>query len=319
MDNHHRNLPTGTSLPPRSEFDEKGYLYLHPDIANGVLAGTIESGWRHFLNAGFKEGRKWIAKPDPLIGVNRKISSNDEMFSGNEIHYFEVGESALHLIETALLAARRHKSTIKKILDLPCGHGRVMRFLQKYFPEAQLTACDLNQNGAEFCATTFGARAVVSRAAVDEIPLQGDFDLIWCGSLLTHLSAEKCTSFLRLFQQLLGHNGILVFTTHGRHFERELAAGKNPHRLSDRQMAELLANYRQMGFGYVDYSVESAYGFSLIHPSFVTATLIDHPEWRLLGYHETGWDERQDAIYLQKSGTGVGPVQRYQPPKSGAE
>ena len=300
MDHNPSNLTTRTSLPPRSEFDDEGYLLLYPDIANGVSLGTIESGWQHFEKAGFAEGRRWVAKADPLAGLNRNISAHDEMFIGNEPHYFDVGESALHLIEVALLSARRQRSTIVRILDLPCGHGRVMRFLQKGFPEAQLTACDLNQSGVEFCAATFGALPVVSREVIEEIPLQGGFDLIWCGSLLTHLSEEKCAAFLRLFQKLLGHRGILIFTTHGRHCERELAAGKNPHGITDQQIAELLLGYRQKGFGYVDYSAQSDYGFSLAHPSFVTAQLIDHPGWRLLGYLETGWDNRQDVIYLQK-------------------
>jgi SAM-dependent methyltransferase len=289
-----------TPLPSRNVFDEEGYLQLHPDIANGVALGKIESGWQHFAKAGFAEGRAWQAKPDPLVGVNREISPADGMFIGNETHYFDVGESALHAIETALFAAQRTKSTIRKILDLPCGHGRVMRFLKKAFPEAQLTACDLNQNGVEFCAATFGALPVVSREEIDGIPLQGEFDLIWCGSLLTHLSEEKCAAFLRLFRRLLGHRGILVFTTHGRHFERELSAGRNPHGIDDRQIAELLSGYRQRQFSYVDYSAQSAYGFSLTHPSFVTANLIDQPGWRLLGYHEAGWDRRQDVVCLQK-------------------
>ena len=293
-------MTVGTSLPPRNEFDEEGYLQLYPDIANGVSLGTIESGWQHFVAAGFTEGRAWIAMPAPLLGVNRNISSGDEMFTGNQTHYFDVGESALHVIQTALFAARRNKSAIRRILDLPCGHGRVMRFLRKGFPRAQLTACDLNQNGVDFCATTFGAVPVVSREAIDEIPLEGGFDLIWCGSLLTHLSEQKCASFLRLFQRLLGHNGILVFTTHGRHCERDLAARRNPHGISDQQIAELLTGYRQRGFSYVDYSVQSAYGFSLVHPSFVTSHQIDVPDWRLLCYQETGWDNRQDVVCLQK-------------------
>jgi SAM-dependent methyltransferase len=300
MDKNPPNLAADAPLPPRNEFDEEAYLQLYPDIANGVSLGRIESGWQHFAKAGFAEGRPWVAKADPLAGVNRSISAHDEMFIGNEVHYFDVGESALHAVETALFAAQRPKSTIKRILDLPCGHGRVMRFLQKGFPEAQLTACDLNRSGVEFCATTFGALPVISREAADEIPLPGEFDLIWCGSLLTHLSEEKCASFLRLFQRLLGHRGILVCTTHGRHSARELAAGKNPHGITDQQIAELLAGYRQKGFSYVDYSAQSDYGFSLAHPSFVTAHLIDHPGWRLLGYNETGWDKRQDVICLQK-------------------
>jgi SAM-dependent methyltransferase len=147
----------------RGEFHEEGYLYLYPDIARGVSSGAIESGWQHFVTHGFAEGREWISKPDPLVGVSREISSGDEMFTGNDVHYFDVGESALHCIETGLFAAQRSKSTVRKVLDLPCGHGRVMRFRRKAFPNAELTACDLNRDGVEYCAKSFGAVPAVSR------------------------------------------------------------------------------------------------------------------------------------------------------------
>ena len=289
------------SLPARNEFDEEGYLQLHPDIARGVTAGRIESGWQHFARAGFAEGRQWFTRPDPFLGVKREISPGDEMFIGNETHYFDVGESALHAIENALFTARRPRSTVNRILDLPCGHGRVLRFLLKAFPEAELTACDLNQAGVDFCARTFGAVPVPSRRETEAIPLHGEFDLIWCGSLLTHLPAGQWTAFLRLFHRLLGHRGILVFSTHGRHYEPELAAGMNPHGIDDRQIPDLLRGFREQGFAYADYPARAGYGFSLAHPSFVLSRFIASDSWRLIGYHEAGWDRRQDVISLQKT------------------
>lgn len=289
------------ALPARNEFDEEGYLQLHPDIAQGVTVGRIESGWQHFNRAGFAEGRQWLSRPDPFVGVRREISPRDEMFIGNEAHYFDVGESALHAIETALYTARRPRSTVNRILDLPCGHGRVLRFLLKAFPEAELTACDLNQDGIDFCARNFGAVPVMSRREVAEIPLHGEFDVIWCGSLLTHLPAGQWTEFLGLFHRLLGHRGILVFTTHGRHYEPELAAGINPHGIDDARIPDLLRGYREAGFAYVDYPGQSGYGFSLVHPAYVLSRFISPSAWQLLGYHEAGWDRRQDVISLRKN------------------
>lgn len=293
-------------MPPRSEFSEEGYLQLYPDIAQGVISGAIESGWSHFSQAGFAEGRAWIPKPDALAGVSRDISPNDEMFRGNADHYFDAGESALHCLDTALRAAQRSRATVRRVLDLPCGHGRVSRFLRKAFPHAELVACDLNRDGVDFCARAFGATPIYSRETVAEIPLAGEFDLIWCGSLLTHLSRAKCEDFLALFQRVLGHRGIAVFTLHGRHCERELVAERNRHGITDAQVASLLQGYRETGFSYVDYENGSGYGFSLSHPSFVTAKLIHQPGWRMLGYQEAGWDKRQDVVSLQKGGGSVG-------------
>jgi SAM-dependent methyltransferase len=288
------------ALPPRGEFDEDAYLQLYPDIAQGVSSGAIESGWRHFVQHGFAEGRPWIARPDPFAGVSRDIAPGDEMFTGNEEHYFDVGASALQCVEAALFSARRNPVAVRRILDLPCGHGRVMRFLRKAFPRAELTACDLNADGVAHCAKAFGAVPVVSREDVDAIPLAAGFDLIWCGSLLTHLTEEKCAAFLRLFHRVLVPGGLVVFTTHGRLCAAELAAGKNRHNLEPGQIAGLLENYRRTGFAYVDYVSHPGYGFSLSHPAFVLEHFIAPADWHLVGYHENGWDHRQDAVCLAK-------------------
>ncbi len=296
------NPDISCTMPTRSEFDEDGYLLLHPDVAAAVARGIVGSGWQHFSIHGNVEGRRWLVKVDPLLGVSRELAPGDGMYFGDEAHYFDVGESALHAIETALGAARRPKSTVRRILDLPCGHGRVMRFLRKAFPAAELTACDLDRGGVAFCAEHFGAVPVVSHVEPAEIPLAGAYDLIWCGSLLTHLARDKWRAFLEVFHQRLQPGGMLVFTSHGRHCEPELTAGKNRFDLNERQVAQLLAGYRGTGFGFVDYLDQPGYGFSLVAPEFVMAQFLRHPPWQLHGYHENGWDKRQDVISLRRSG-----------------
>lgn len=303
--NENTSRPSERALPPRTEFDEDGYLQLYPDIAAGVASGAIESGWAHFVQGGFAEGREWISCPDRLAGACREIAPDDEMLTGNLAHYFGAGESALHNIESALAMSRRPRVSIGRILDLPCGHGRVMRFLRRAFPAAELVACDLNRSGVDYCARTFGAVPEYSHPDPERIPHEGMVDLIWCGSLLTHLPAEKCRDFLHFFHRILGHRGLLVFTLHGRFCERELASGRNRHNLRDEQIAALLEAYRTGGFGYVPYQSGADYGFSLTHPSYVSGHLLDGHTWRLIGHHESGWDGRQDVVCLQKSLGGL--------------
>ena len=60
---------------------------------------------------------------------------------------------------------------VKRILDLPCGHGRVLRYLSAAFPEAEITACDIMREGVDFCASTFGAIPVYSQDDPQQIPL----------------------------------------------------------------------------------------------------------------------------------------------------
>src|SRR2546423_3623530 len=151
------------------------------------------------------------------LKINPEISPRDEMLCGNRDYYFLVGQYALHCVDTALQAAARDRSDVQTILDLPCGHGRVMRYLRAAFPHAEMTACDLLSDGVDFCATTFGASRLYSREKVEDIPLPpGSFDLVWVGSLFTHLSAELWSRWLLLFHKSLRPAGVLIFSSHGR-------------------------------------------------------------------------------------------------------
>src|SRR5262245_60754125 len=110
--------------------------------------------------------------------VCRTISPNDDMLAGDQDNYFRVGRSALDCISLSLQAAGKPASDVRYILDLPCGHGRVLRYLRAAFPGAEITACDLLRDGVDFCAATLGAIPVYSHDEPARIPLAEDgFDL----------------------------------------------------------------------------------------------------------------------------------------------
>jgi SAM-dependent methyltransferase len=234
--------------------------------------------------------------------ICEEIAPDDEMFQGDRAHYFGVGDSASHCIHSALGAANKPALEIQSILDLPCGHGRVMRFLKAAFPHAPLTACDLNRDAVDFCARTFGAEPVYSDIDVSRIPLRKKFDLIWCGSLLTHLRAEPCAELVRWLSSLLNLNALLIFTVHGRWVERWLATGRYNYGLPDERTSALLKDYYSSGFGYADYPGQTNYGISLCSPAFVLDKLVSIPDLKLVAYHERGWDNHHDVVCLQKQG-----------------
>ena len=232
--------------------------------------------------------------------IIQTIGAGDEMFTGDKVHYFGVGKSALHCIESAITAAGKSRNSVHRILDLPCGHGRVMRCLKAAFPEAQITACDLNKGAVDFCAQTFAARPVYSNVDVSRIPLTEKYDLIWSGSLLTHLRAGACADFIRLWNGLVNPGGLIVFTLHGRWVERSLATGRYLYGLKDADVRSLLQEYYQTGFGYADYPGASGYGISLSSPAYVLSQLVALPDLKLISFHEKGWDNHQDVVCLQK-------------------
>ena len=235
------------------------------------------------------------------VDVIHDISPNDVMYYKEfHNHYFEVGKSALESIKIALQLSGKTIDEIHNILDLPCGHGRVTRFLKSYFPNSIITACDLDNYAVDFCEKTFGTCPVYSSKNIKKISFGTKFDLIRCGSLLTHLEEKNWFSFLELFDSNLNENGLLVFTTHGRHVVDNIRRGET-YGLEPDKISKLLSDYHTSGFGYGAYSDSIDYGISVSSSSFVLQILEKLSNLKLLRYSETKWDKHQDVIFVLKT------------------
>ena len=231
------------------------------------------------------------------ITVNTNISPRDGMFAGNYDHYFSVGRSALLSIQCALQLAEAPPPM--RVLDLPCGHGRVLRALKAEFADAEISACDIDLDGIQFCRQELGAVAIPSHEDCSRIPLDGEYNLIWCGSLITHLDAIRTRDFLRLFAAHLAVGGVLVFTTHGRRSVELFRAGTAKYLLEseDAVFEDIIRQYEETGFGYHDYSHIPKYGVSLTKLVWICQALESlSPRLSLLVANEAGWDHHQDVI-----------------------
>ncbi len=237
----------------------------------------------------------------------REISPNDEMFRFSKPYgltklerYFIVGKSAINLIKTVLCLEKKDTNDIKSILDLPCGHGRVLRYLKSHFLNSSVTACDINSDGVDFCAKTFGAIPVYSNKNIDKITINEKFDLIWCGSLFTHIDINEWEKFLVFFQSMLNDGGILIFTTHGKKAIENIKSGIS-YGLDPDALKELQVDTQTTGFGFKSYPHKASYGISISLPSFVKSFLDKIPNLDLVTCIQTGWDDQQDAFaYIKK-------------------
>jgi hypothetical protein len=178
----------------------------------------------------------------------------------------------------------------------------VLRHLKAAFPEAMLTACDVNRDGADFCARTFGARAVYGEEDPRRNRIDDTFDLIWCGSLLTHVEAERWESFLRWFTSRLEPRGLLVFTTLGRVPGAWVGRQLTTYGLGRDGARKLSRAFERKGFGYVNYPHASSYGIALASPAWVVSQLGQIPELRIVHYAEARWDDHQDIVACVRMG-----------------
>src|SRR5262249_43255454 len=147
--------------------------------------------------------------------IDLTISPHDDMFVAGELaSYLFVGTSALEVISEAMLLAR--KTHFADVLDVPCGYGRVTRHLVKFFPESQIFVSEIDRAKQGFCASTFGAQGIDLPPDFTGEPSRC-FDLIFVGSLLTHLNEARSVNLLRYLLKALSEGGLLIVTTHGRH------------------------------------------------------------------------------------------------------
>lgn len=237
---------------------------------------------------------------ESAISMNDCIAAGDRTFEADRDHYFAVGRSALHCVKVAMLTAAIE--TFGDILDLPSGHGRVLRHLQAAFPKARLTASDIEIDAVDSCAKTFGATPIYSQKSPQDIRLPREYDLIWVGSLLPHLDKERCIEFLEFFRGALSPKGVLLFTMHGRTVAKRLREGGATYGLSAEDIPRVLRDYADRGFGYANYpkeievGISENYGVSLVSPRWLFAQLEAMKDVRLLNYTEHGWDNHHDVI-----------------------
>src|SRR5918999_3029855 len=206
--------------------------------------------------------------------------------------YWTSGKSAARVICEALAASPTQE--VRRILDYGCGYGRVGRHIRALFPDAELFFSDLA--GADFCAEQFKGKAVPAAVDFTALDLPADMDLIWVGSVFTHVTwARMQILFDKLFDAL-AVNGVLVLTQHGRRCI-ELADQGEICYVGGGRWDKVVAEYRQTGVGYQDYVRPDTeqWGVSLITPAKNFELGARYPNARMTYFSEARWGQHQDV------------------------
>ncbi len=248
--------------------------------------------------------------PDDLVmhegELIRDVSPNDEMYAGDKDGgdwYWFVGRSAIECISHCMAAAGKRARDVTRILDFPCGHGRVMRYLKLAFPHAEITACDLLRDGVDFCSSRFGAVPVYSHNDPTRIGLQGRaFDLIWVGSLFTHLPGTRWNSFLNLFASSLREDGLLVFSAHGLLVYYRIKGIDRSYNYGLPHWRDTLVchSYERNGMGYANYAQSADYGISLSNPAWVCDQIRRIPELTMVHFSASAWHNYHDVYACRR-------------------
>lgn len=234
----------------------------------------------------------------PLPLMDRAIAQRDTMYMDSDAHYLSVGQSALQIVEAALGG-----SEPRSILDLPSGFGRVTRVFRARFPHAAITASDLEPEAVTFCAARFGARAELSVRDFNRLRLGEYYDLIWVGSLITHLPPPQTRAFFSAMARHMTPRSTFVVSSHGPSIIPRLR--EHGYCLTPKEAAELIEEYERTGYGYRDYSGKDPnygialsnenYGISLISEAWLQQALSECG-LKMNAYHPGVWDNHHDSV-----------------------
>lgn len=226
--------------------------------------------------------------------LNDRISPAETMMDRPLDLYLQVGASALAAIDHIM-----GQKQAESVLDLPCGHGRVARHLRARFPAADLFVSDLDECGTKFCAETFNAKPLSSRESFDKVDFGRKFDLIWVGSLITHLPKEGTVAFLGFLSRHIAPDGVAVVSSHGPFVAGRLFARNEPlYGLSVEQENKILEIYFERGYGFCRYPHSDSYGISVISKDWLQKHAAE-AGLELFSYIDHAWDHHQDVFGLR--------------------
>ena len=244
--------------------------------------------------------RRRMRRPQPPLrfpAVRGPVHPDDDMRHPEDVdgqHYARVGRSAIKAIATALNDAGRDFRDVASCLDMPCGYGRVLRLLAQEIAPQRITACDINRQAIRFCAAQFGVTPLRSTPSLDRMAL-GRHDLIWCGSLLTHLDETRVDQLLSSFAGALLPGGIAIVTIHAEApHSGEFAARRE----------EIEAALAARGHLHIPYAgALFDYGHAWHTPDHVVRAFAaaSGDGVRLVSHQPRGWDDHQDVLAFRRT------------------
>lgn len=235
-----------------------------------------------------------------MLDVITTISTNDAMKGIGDQAYLSVGERVPRVIRAAQEIAGCGPT--ERILDYGCGHGRVMRWLRAAYPDAEVSGADVLEDAVLFCAETFGAKPVHIDTSFAETDLGGVFDLIWLGSIYTHLSLESWHELTDLMVRHLAADGMLCFSVAGRSVAQKYAEGQITLRPTDAPAVDvMLDDYNSRGFGFMARTrTTEVWGRSIVRSDALLDFLAARDLTCVL-YAPNSYGKQQDIVCVRPS------------------
>jgi SAM-dependent methyltransferase len=184
-------------------------------------------------------------------------------------------EAALGHVEVAINGLRRG-------LDFGCGCGRFLLEAPRRWPWMRWSGSDVDEPAVRWCADHLPGVEVVANSSLPPLPFpDGTFDIVWCGSVFTHLDEDRQDAWLEEVCRILAPGGCLLATVHG------------PNCWSGRLPRWTVRRIQERGFIFARTGADEG-----IHPDWYQTA------WHTRAYVESHWSRMLDVAAYIPQGFG---------------
>ena len=257
---------------------------IQPQQALETQNVTTKNGWRRYTRV-----------PGPVHPRDTMLFDDGEE---RLRQYVAAGLSAKEAVGKCLDSAGKSWSDVGRFLDFGCGFGRVLRHLLLEMAGAEIIVTDLEEEAVSFCHQAFDVEGKLSSTDLDTFDL-GRFDLIWSGSVITHLSAEDGDAMMGFLRRSLEEDGIAVFSFHGQHALEFLPThyGLEVAKAQD----EIKGEVEESGFSFRTYRrhiLGSSYGVSF-HRHDTMVDKLKAQGLEVVAHLPAGWNHHHDVVAVR--------------------
>jgi hypothetical protein len=248
----------------------------------------------------------------------RPLPGADEMFfkailpnyeQDTSIGFFKFAEATVRFYEAYRQIVEQvfgGFEQLTSVMDFASGYGRLTRILEQKLRRDQIWVSDIYGEAMAWQSAAFGVNTVNSTPDPAEFRHARTHDVVFVGSLFSHLPTALFHAWLGRLYALVAPGGVLAFSLHDESF---LPPGEtlDPSGLS---------YYRTSESGSLDADI---YGMSYVSEAFVAEAvgrLPGRPGWRR--FHK-GLYENQDLYVVAGPGRDISGLRVASPPMGGFE
>jgi SAM-dependent methyltransferase len=193
-------------------------------------------------------------------------------------------------IEGVLTGVGASVAGARRALDFGCGCGRLLIEAARRWPGVAWYGCDVDERAVRWCADHLPL-TVVANQPFPPLPFpERSFDLIWCGSVFTHLDESRQDAWLAELVGRLAPGGYLLASVHGPYAWEGLPPW-------------VVRRIRTKGFVFARTGVDEG-----VHPGWYQTAwhgrdYIDRHWSRfapVVGYVPRGFGDHQDVVVVRK-------------------